>query len=163
LSVAVLEANVLTLDIPEITESSSECVDGRPGLDRQDTDRDNFPSRPLRSCSERPSSRTAEQRDELTPFHCRCLRASDRKDSIPVGSEETAALRDLNSPLCRVGVKTGHSAMSAQCPVCAKADKVYGPLISQAALTFLTLMGYENRQVDVDGVCNELPQMILRA
>src|SRR5262249_25726795 len=69
LSVAVLEANGLTLDIPEITESSSECVDGRPGLDRQDADRDNFPSRPLRPCGERPSNRTAEQSDELATLH----------------------------------------------------------------------------------------------
>src|SRR6266404_5989994 len=56
LGVAVLEANVLTLDIPEIIESLSKRVDGRPGLDRQDTDRGYFPSRPLRTCGERPSS-----------------------------------------------------------------------------------------------------------
>src|SRR5262247_2159741 len=65
LGVAVLEANVLTLDIPEIIESLSKCVDGRPGLDCQDTDRDYFPSRPLRTFGERPSSRTADQSDEL--------------------------------------------------------------------------------------------------
>src|SRR5712691_9989495 len=65
LGVAVLEANILTLDIPEILESLSKRVDGRPGLDRQDTDRDYFPSRPLRTCGERPSSRTADQSDEL--------------------------------------------------------------------------------------------------
>src|SRR5262249_23726974 len=69
LSVAVLEANVLTLDIPEIMESSSECVDGRPGLDRQDTDRDYFPSCPLRTGGERPSNRTADQSDELATLH----------------------------------------------------------------------------------------------
>src|SRR5207245_3883586 len=38
LGVAVLEANVLTLDIPEIIASLSKRVDGRHGLDRQDTD-----------------------------------------------------------------------------------------------------------------------------
>src|SRR5205823_7585816 len=60
LGVAVLEANVLTLDIPEIIESLSKGVDGRPGLDRQDTNRDYFPFRLLRTCRERPSSRTAD-------------------------------------------------------------------------------------------------------
>src|SRR5262249_60888345 len=69
LGVAVLEANVLTLDIPEIIESLPERVDGRPGLDRQDTNRNYFPSRPLRPCGERPSNRTADQSDELTPPH----------------------------------------------------------------------------------------------
>src|SRR5215470_16702316 len=69
LGVAVLEANVLTLDIPEIIESLSKRVDGRPGLDRQDTDRNYFSSRLLRTCSEWPSSRTADQPDELTPLH----------------------------------------------------------------------------------------------
>src|SRR5260370_30237257 len=65
LGVAVLEANVLTLDIPEIIEGLSKRIDGRPGLNRQDTDRDYFPSRLLRTCAERPSSRTADQSDEL--------------------------------------------------------------------------------------------------
>jgi hypothetical protein len=49
LSVAVLEAKVLALDIPEIIERLSKRVDGRPRLDRQDTDRDYFPSRLLRA------------------------------------------------------------------------------------------------------------------
>src|SRR6266511_1882627 len=40
LGVAILEANVLTLDIPEIIESPSKRVEGWPGFDRQDTDRD---------------------------------------------------------------------------------------------------------------------------
>src|SRR5262245_41764884 len=67
--VAVLEAKVLTLDIPKIIESLSKRVDGWPALDRQDTDRDYFPSRPLRICGERPSSRTGDQSDELTTPH----------------------------------------------------------------------------------------------
>jgi hypothetical protein len=37
---------------------------------------------------------------------------------------ETAALRDFDPAYARLGVTTGHSAMSAQCPVCAKADTV---------------------------------------
>ena len=69
LGVAVLEANILTLDIPEIIESLSKRVDGRPGLYPQDTDRDYFPSRLLRTCGERPSSRTADQSDELAALH----------------------------------------------------------------------------------------------
>src|SRR5262249_22460344 len=69
IDVAVLEANVLTLDIPEIIESLSKRVDGRPGLHRQDTDRDYFPSRLLRPCGERPSRRTADQSDELAAVH----------------------------------------------------------------------------------------------
>ena len=69
LSVAVLEANVLILDIPEIIESLSKRLDGRPGLDRQNTDRDNFPFCPLSTCDERPSSRTADQSHELAAFH----------------------------------------------------------------------------------------------
>ena len=64
LGVAVLEANVLTLDIPEIIESLSKRVDGWPGLDRQDTNRNYFPYRLLRPCGERPSSRSAEQSDD---------------------------------------------------------------------------------------------------
>src|SRR5262245_39983676 len=50
-------------------EGPSKCLDRRPGLARQDTDRDNFPSRPLRTCGERPSTRTADQSDELAPLH----------------------------------------------------------------------------------------------
>ena len=69
LGVAVLEANVLTLDIPEIIESLSKRVDGWPGLDRQDTNRNYFPYRLLRPCGERPSSRSAEQSDELAALH----------------------------------------------------------------------------------------------
>src|SRR5262249_39037340 len=65
LGVAVLEAHVFPLDIPEIIESLSKRIDGRPRLDRQDTDRDYFPSRLLRTCGERPSSRAADQSDEL--------------------------------------------------------------------------------------------------
>src|SRR4029077_7765660 len=68
LGVAVLEASVLTLDIPEIIESLSKGVDGRPGLDRKDTDRDYFPL-PLSTCGERPSNRTADQSDKLTTPH----------------------------------------------------------------------------------------------
>jgi hypothetical protein len=69
LGVAVLEANVLTLDIPEIIESLSKRVDGRPGLERQDTDRDYFPSRPLRTCAERqpPSDLMTEDNRLQTP------------------------------------------------------------------------------------------------
>jgi hypothetical protein len=68
LGVAVLEANVLTLDIPEIIEGLSKRVEGRPGLDRQDTDRDYFPCRTLRTCGERPSSRADNQSNELAAF-----------------------------------------------------------------------------------------------
>src|SRR5262249_19884099 len=68
LGVAVLEPNILTLDIPEIMESPSKRVDGRPRLDRKDTDRDYFLSL-LGTCGERPSSRTANQSDELATLH----------------------------------------------------------------------------------------------
>jgi hypothetical protein len=68
LGVAVLKANVLTLDIPEIIEGLSKRVDGRPGLIRQDTDGDYF-ALLLRTCGERPSSRTANQSDELAAVH----------------------------------------------------------------------------------------------
>jgi hypothetical protein len=61
IGVAVLEAKVLALDIPEIIESLSKRVDGRPGLDRQDTDLDYFPSRLLRAGRERPNRRRAAE------------------------------------------------------------------------------------------------------
>src|SRR5262249_16100111 len=60
LSVAVLEAHVLTLDIPESVESVSKCVDARPGSEPHDTDRDYFPSCRLPARSERPSSSAAD-------------------------------------------------------------------------------------------------------
>jgi hypothetical protein len=66
LGVAVLEASVLTLDIPEIIESLSKRIDGRPGLVRQDTD---YFASLLRTCGERPSSGTADQSHELAAFH----------------------------------------------------------------------------------------------
>src|SRR5262249_59511165 len=70
LSVAVLEANVLTLDIPEIIESLSKSVNRRPGLDRQDTDRDYFFScRLLRPCGARPIRRPAVHSNELATLH----------------------------------------------------------------------------------------------
>src|SRR3954452_18357933 len=74
LGVPVLEANVLTLDIPEIIESLSKPIDGRPGLIRQDTD---YFASLSRTCHERPSSRrAAEQRDEAAPFHSMTSSAS---------------------------------------------------------------------------------------
>src|SRR5262249_17529259 len=68
LGVAVLEANVLALNIPEIMYSPSKRCDWRPGLDRKDTDRDYFPLL-LSTCGERPSNRTADQSDELATLH----------------------------------------------------------------------------------------------
>src|SRR5262249_49955711 len=112
LSVAVLEANVLTLDIPEIIESLSKSVDRRPGLDRQDTDRDYFPSHLLRTCGERPSSRTADQSNELATFHsitCSALTSSILGITRPRAS---AVLRLITSSNL-VGACTGRSAGSA--------------------------------------------------
>jgi hypothetical protein len=58
-----------------------KCVDGRPGLDCQDTDCDYFPSRLLRTCGERPSSRAAEQRYERAPLYC----LPEHAGSHPIG------------------------------------------------------------------------------
>src|SRR5262249_50276964 len=67
---------------------------------------------------ERPRGyRAAEQRDELAPFH---------RPMPPVLPTERIAQHccaaGFQFDLCRLWVTTGHSAMSAQCPVCAKAD-----------------------------------------
>jgi hypothetical protein len=51
----------------------------------------------LRPRHHRPRRRAAEQRYEIAPFHCRCLRYSNGKDSTPQPRQETAALRDFNS------------------------------------------------------------------
>jgi hypothetical protein len=59
LGVAMLEANVLALDIAKLIESLFKGVEGRPGFDRQDTDCDYFPSRLLRPCRNRPRRRAA--------------------------------------------------------------------------------------------------------
>jgi hypothetical protein len=73
LGVAVLEAKVLALDIPEIIESPSKRVDGRPGLDRQNTDRGYFSFRLLRARHERPRGcRATEQREELATPDASC-------------------------------------------------------------------------------------------
>src|SRR5262245_26706760 len=109
LSVAVLEANVLTLDIPEIIESSSECIDGRPGLGRQDTDRDYFPSRPPRIGRQRPRSRTADQSNELAAVHsitCSAPASSILGITMP---RSFAVLRLITSSNF-VGACTGRSA-----------------------------------------------------
>ena len=66
--VAVLEANVLALDVAEIVECLSKGIDGRPGFERQDTDGDYFP-RLLRTRRERPRDRrAADKRDEGAPL-----------------------------------------------------------------------------------------------
>jgi hypothetical protein len=44
------------------------------------------------------------------------------RDEMNNTLQETAALRDFNPANISCGVKLGHSAMSAQCPVCPKAD-----------------------------------------
>src|SRR5258707_14533668 len=108
LGVAVLEANILTLDIPEIVESLSKRVDGRPGLDRQDTDRDYFPLL-LSTCGERPSSRTAGQSDELATLHsitCSAPASSILGITMP---RAFAVLRLITSSNL-VGACTGRSA-----------------------------------------------------
>src|SRR5262249_47765119 len=109
LGIAVFEANVLALDIPEIIESLSKRIDGRPGLGRQDTDRDYFPSRPLRIGRERPSSRAAEQSDEVAAVHsitCSAPASSILGITMP---RAVAVLRLITSSNL-VGVCTGRSA-----------------------------------------------------
>jgi hypothetical protein len=79
-----VEANVLALDIPKIVESRSKRLDRRPRLDRQDTDRDYFPSRLLRTSGERPSGRTADQSDELAALQS--ITCSARRQAVSSGS-----------------------------------------------------------------------------
>src|SRR5262249_53138733 len=112
LSVAVLEANVLTLDISEIIESLSKGVDGWPGLDRQDTDRDYFPSRLLRTCAERPSSRTADQSDELAALHSITCSAPTSR-TLGITRPSALAVPSLITSSNFVGACTGRSAGSA--------------------------------------------------
>jgi hypothetical protein len=103
-----VEANVLALDIPKIVESRSKRVDRRPRLDRQDTDRDYFPSRLLRTSGERPSGRTADQSDELAALHS--ITCSATASSI-LGITRPRALRLITSSNL-VGACTGRSAAS---------------------------------------------------
>src|SRR5262245_24175797 len=112
LIVTVLEANVLTLEIPDIIESSSECIDGRPGLGRQDTDRDYFPSRPPRIGRQRPRSRTADQSNELAAVHsitCSAPTSSALGIKIPSACAVLTFITSSNL----VGGCTGRSAGSA--------------------------------------------------
>jgi len=60
-------------------------------------------STPMRRIRSARCDRAADQSDEVAPFHCRCLRASDRKDSTPQLRQETAALRDFNPRYDRSG------------------------------------------------------------
>src|SRR5215813_3110719 len=111
LGVAVLEANVLTLDIPEIIESLSKRVNGRPRLDRKDTDRDYSPLL-LGARGERPSNRTADQSDKLTTLHsitCSAPASSILGITMP---RAFAVLRLITSSNF-VGACTGRSAGSA--------------------------------------------------
>src|SRR6476620_11077447 len=70
-SPSVDQDKVLALDVSELPQSVLESVDVRvwPGTPGQKTDADE-PARQMRACCERPSRRTAQQRDELAPFHC---------------------------------------------------------------------------------------------
>src|SRR5262249_37350348 len=47
--------------------------------------------------------RTAKQRDERAPVHCRSFRAFDRKVSTPQLRQEPGALRDFNPAFVRFG------------------------------------------------------------
>jgi hypothetical protein len=61
----------------------------------------------LRARTERPrGSRAAEQRDEVAPFQTEASRASDRKNSIPLRRQETAALRNFDPIYVGCGSKT---------------------------------------------------------
>jgi len=60
-------------------------------------------STPMRRIRSALCDRAADQSDEVAPFHCRCLRASDRKDSTPQLRQETAALRDFDPAYVAAG------------------------------------------------------------
>src|SRR5262249_26773956 len=79
---AIFDSDVLTLDkacvFQTLTERGEELwgVAGRPGGE----DPDHWHHRLLRARRERPSSRAAEQRDELAPFHS--ITSSARASSV---------------------------------------------------------------------------------
>src|SRR5437588_7130902 len=91
--------------------SASKRVDGRPGLDRQDTDRDYFPLL-LSTCGERPSNRTADQSDELAAIHS--ITCSAPASSIlGITRPRAFAVLRLITSWNFVGACTGRSAGSA--------------------------------------------------
>jgi hypothetical protein len=68
-----------------------------------------------RACAAR--RRAAEQRDEFAPVHCQflpCFRTKEYHTSV---QQETAALRDFNSPYDWSGVNSGPLSMSAAWPL----------------------------------------------
>ena len=76
----------------------------------------------LRPRRERPRRRTTKQRYERAPFHCPMppVLRTERIAYLPTAGDCCAA--GFQSGLRRLGVKLGHSAMSAHCPGCPKAD-----------------------------------------
>src|SRR5262249_9208386 len=91
----VLHRYVLALDVTGFVEALAERG-GKGRIRRSGIDECDYRHlRLLRPRRERPCRRATEQRDEIAPFHCRCLRASDRNESTHQLRQETTALRDF--------------------------------------------------------------------
>src|SRR5262249_54079374 len=73
----------------------------------------------LRARCERPRGRAAKQCDERAPSHGPSPKAKDYDQVYQVRRCIAAKAGPLKSAL---GLRLGHLAMSAQCPVCPKAD-----------------------------------------
>src|SRR5262245_63898400 len=77
----------------------------------------------LRPRRERPGHhRAAEQGDEVAPFQTEASRASDRKNSIPLRRQETAALRNFDLVYVGFGVKLGLPRSMLERPLPPTAD-----------------------------------------
>src|SRR5262245_34112877 len=80
----------------------------------------------LRPRRQRPRNRcAAECRDECAPLYMNCHATLPTRGSVqrrgPYHSRPCCAA-GFQSRLCRLGVRLGNSAMSAQCPLCPKGD-----------------------------------------
>src|SRR5262249_27828756 len=120
----VLDRYVLAFDVAGLVQAFAERAQiARGGIGRKASNNpDHRLRRLLRARRERQRDcRAAKERDELAPPHLLPLIPRIATYHTAVGTTPLCVRANLES-LCLLWVTTGHSAMSAQCPVCAKAD-----------------------------------------
>src|SRR5262249_7165582 len=115
---AVLDRDVSILEKTCLVEAPSKCgYELLAVIERSAAQNSNHRHRRLlRPRRERPRCRTAEQRYELAPFHCPMPPVLPTERIAHPSTAGDCCAAGFQLRLCRLGVTTGHSAMSAHCP-----------------------------------------------
>jgi hypothetical protein len=123
---SIMDDDVLVLLVSALAQTSSQAVNLASILRVREHAEKTDPVVPglLRARRERSRCRASEQRDEIAATDVDC------HVTLPWGScngwdhitPKPCCAAGFQSGLCLLRVRLGHSAMSAQCPACPKAD-----------------------------------------